>query len=168
MHYTTIDPEKDKYFLSCTIYFAPAIDHCPWPSSQFNKRHVNYFLLHLILIGSSPWFIPPHTPGLTPANHCRRKACLTVFSSMWRGLQISLAYIRIGTIVWSNIICMHVMGDGEIFPNELLSSKLAFRALLYKSSSALEKFLNIYMLKLVREFHHQNKTDRTCNLSSDF
>jgi hypothetical protein len=21
------------------------------------------------------WFIPPNTPGLTPANHCRRKAC---------------------------------------------------------------------------------------------
>jgi hypothetical protein len=39
----------------------PVIDHCPWPSSQFNKWHAQNKLLSssLIVIGSSPWFTPP-------------------------------------------------------------------------------------------------------------
>jgi hypothetical protein len=49
------------------------IDHCPWPSSQFNKWHAQNKLLSssLIVIGSSPGSLP-----LKPANHCRRKARL--------------------------------------------------------------------------------------------
>jgi hypothetical protein len=54
------------------MYQKPVIDHCPWPSSQFNKWHAQNQLLSssLFVTGSSPWFTPP----LKPANHCRRKA----------------------------------------------------------------------------------------------
>jgi hypothetical protein len=43
------------------MYQKPVIDHCPWPSSQFNKWHAQNELLSssLIFIGSSPWFTPP-------------------------------------------------------------------------------------------------------------
>jgi hypothetical protein len=43
------------------MYQKPVIDHCPWPSSQFNKWHAQNKLLSssLIVIGSSPWFTPP-------------------------------------------------------------------------------------------------------------
>jgi hypothetical protein len=43
------------------MYQKPVIDHCPWPSSQFNKWHVQNELLSssLIVIGSSS--LPPHT-----------------------------------------------------------------------------------------------------------
>jgi hypothetical protein len=45
------------------MYQKPVIDHCPWPLSQFNKWHAQNKLLSssLIVIGSSPWFTPPHT-----------------------------------------------------------------------------------------------------------
>jgi hypothetical protein len=45
------------------MYQKPVIDHCPWPSSQFNKCHAQNKLLSssLIVIGSSPWFTSPHT-----------------------------------------------------------------------------------------------------------
>jgi hypothetical protein len=44
-----------------TLYQKPVIDHCPWPSSQFNNWHAQNKLLSssLIVIGCSPWFIPP-------------------------------------------------------------------------------------------------------------
>jgi hypothetical protein len=43
------------------MYQMPVIDHCHWPSSQFNKWHAQNKLLSssLIAIGSSPWFTPP-------------------------------------------------------------------------------------------------------------
>jgi hypothetical protein len=50
------------FFLSSTIYFVPkACDHCPWPSSQFNKWQAQNKLLSssLIVIGNSPLFTPP-------------------------------------------------------------------------------------------------------------
>jgi hypothetical protein len=50
------------FLLSCTIYFVPkSCDHCPWPSSQFNKWQAQNKLLSssLIVIGSTPWFTPP-------------------------------------------------------------------------------------------------------------
>jgi hypothetical protein len=48
-------------FFCLTLYQKPVIDHCPWPSSQFNKWHAQNKLLSssLIVIGSSPWFTPP-------------------------------------------------------------------------------------------------------------
>jgi hypothetical protein len=49
-----------------TMYQKPVIDHCPWPSSQFNKWHaqrINYFLLQLLSWSS---------PGITPYSHHRR------------------------------------------------------------------------------------------------
>jgi hypothetical protein len=57
-----------------TMYQKPVIDHCPWPSSQFNKWHAQNKLLSssLIVIGSSPC-------PLTPANHCHRKARLALY-----------------------------------------------------------------------------------------
>jgi hypothetical protein len=60
---------------SCTTYFVPkACDHCPWPSLQFNKWQAQNKLLpsSLIVIGREQPLV--HSP-LTPANHCRRKAC---------------------------------------------------------------------------------------------
>jgi hypothetical protein len=47
------------------MYQKPVIDHCPWPSSQFNKWHAQNKLLSspLIVIGSSLGSLP-----LTPAN----------------------------------------------------------------------------------------------------
>jgi hypothetical protein len=52
------------FFLSCTMAFTlyqkPVIDHCPWPSSQFNKWHAKNKLL--IVIGSSPWFTHTSEP----------------------------------------------------------------------------------------------------------
>jgi hypothetical protein len=43
------------------MYQKSVIDHCPWPSSQFNKWHAQNQLLSSshIVIGSSPWFTPP-------------------------------------------------------------------------------------------------------------
>jgi hypothetical protein len=35
-----------------TMYQKPVIDHCPWPSSQFNKWHAQNKLLSSSLIGA--------------------------------------------------------------------------------------------------------------------
>jgi hypothetical protein len=69
------------FFFFCvapfTMYQKPVIDHCPWPSSQFNKWHAQNKLLSSSLIGHREQPLV-HSP-LTPANHCRRKVCLVLF-----------------------------------------------------------------------------------------
>jgi hypothetical protein len=64
------------------MYQKPVIDHCPWPSSQFNKWHAQNKLLSSSLISYCHREQPlVHSP-LTPANHCRRKACFFFFTGV--------------------------------------------------------------------------------------
>jgi hypothetical protein len=72
------------FFFFClapfTMYQNPVIDHCPWPSSPFNKWHAQNVLLSSSFIHCHREQPLVHSP-LTPAsaNHCRRKACFVKF-----------------------------------------------------------------------------------------
>jgi hypothetical protein len=72
------------FFFFClapfTLYQKPAIDHCPCNS-------------------------PPNTPGLTPANHCRRKACITTNISIVHLVEFSC--VKYSTVHYGRTI--HVL-----------------------------------------------------------
>jgi hypothetical protein len=44
-----------------TLYQKPVIDHCPWPSSQFNNWQAQNKLLSSSLIVAALGSTPPHT-----------------------------------------------------------------------------------------------------------
>jgi hypothetical protein len=111
------------------LYQKPVIDHCPWPSSQFNKWHALNKLLsspHLIVIGSSPLFTP-----LTPANHCRRKTC--IFKICSANMMTSNGQISLWPLDWpsrhpaAQLPCLFPKHSRFILSSGRLSAPIHFK-----------------------------------------